>query len=305
MMIPAIVGNAAVQINTMVNTNLASQMSDPLRGADGPVSWLAYSFRFMQLPLGLFGVAFAAAMLPSVSRSAASSNFDEFRKTLSRSLAMMFVLTVPSSLGLIILGRPIIGAIFQGGRFELYDTQQTATALSLYSIGLLGYAATKILNPAFYALSDAQTPMYISLVSVVVNLLAAITLTSYLHMGYAALALTTSVVAIVACLCLFELLRRKLGGIEGRYLMHRFVRIAAASIIMAVPVAVLNQQMSHRFAANRWGYFGILAVCLPCGLVLFTIGAHIFGVNELSIATSSFLRPFRERLASARAKIRN
>jgi putative peptidoglycan lipid II flippase len=170
---------------------------------------------------------------------------------------------------------------------------------------LLGYAATKILNPAFYALSDAQTPMYISLVSVVVNLLAAITLTSYLHMGYAALALTTSVVAIVACLCLFELLRRKLGGIEGRYLMHRFVRIAAASIIMAVPVAVLNQQMSHRFAANRWGYFGILAVCLPCGLVLFTIGAHIFGVNELSIATSSFLRPFRERLASARAKIRN
>jgi putative peptidoglycan lipid II flippase len=305
MMIPAILGNAAVQINTMVNTNLASRMYDPLRGADGPVSWLAYSFRFMQLPLGLFGVAFASAMLPSVSRSAASSNFDEFRKTLSRSLTMMFVLTVPSSIGLIILGRPIIGAIFQGGRFELYDTRQTATALSLYAIGLLGYAATKILNPAFYALSDARTPMYISLVSVAVNFVAAITLTGYLHMGYAALALSTSVVAIVASLCLFELLRRKLGGIEGRYLLHRFVRIAAASLIMAIPIAVLNEQMSHHWAANRWGYLGILAVCLPLGLAMFTFAAHIFGVNELGIAASSFLRPFQERFASARAKIRN
>jgi putative peptidoglycan lipid II flippase len=305
MMIPAILGNAAVQINTMVNTNLASRMYDPLRGADGPVSWLAYSFRFMQLPLGLFGVAFASAMLPSVARSAASSNFDEFRKTLSRSLAMMLVLTVPSSVGLIILGRPIIGAIFQGGRFELYDTQQTAMALSLYSVGLLGYAATKILNPAFYALSDAHTPMYISLVSVVVNFVAATTLTGYLHMGYAALALSTSVVAIVACLCLFELLRRKLGGIEGRYLMHRFVRIAGASLIMAVPLAVLYAQMSQRLAANRWGYLGTLGVCLPFGLVLFTVAAHLFGVNELSIAAASFLRPFRERLANARAKIRN
>jgi putative peptidoglycan lipid II flippase len=217
----------------------------------------------------------------------------------------MFVLTVPSSIGLIILGRPIIGAIFQGGRFEVYDTQRTALALSFYSIGLLGYAATKILNPAFYALSDAHTPMYISLVSVVVNFVAAITLTRYMHMGYAALALSTSVVAIVASLCLFELLRRKLGGIEGRYLMHRFVRIALASLIMAIPLAVLNEQMSHRWAANRWGYLGILAFCLPLGLILFTIAAHVFGVNELGIAAAAFLRPFRERLASARAKIRN
>ncbi|MGC2661490.1 MAG: murein biosynthesis integral membrane protein MurJ [Bryobacteraceae bacterium] len=305
MMIPAILGNAAVQINTMVNTNLASRMYDPLRGADGPVSWLAYSFRFMQFPLGLFGVAFASAMLPSISRSAASSNFEEFRQTLSRSLAMMFVLTVPSSFGLIILGRPIIGALFQGGRFELYDTQQTATALSLYSIGLLGYAATKILNPAFYALSDAQTPMYISMVSVAVNFVAAITLTSYFHMGYTALALSTSVVAIVACLCLFELLRRKLGGIEGRYLLHRFVRIGAASLMMAIPLVLVNQQISHRWAANRWGYIAVLAVCLPLGVGLFAVAARMLGVNELGLAAKSFVRPFKDRLTPARAKIRN
>ena len=302
---PAFLGSAAMQINTMVNTNFASRISDPLRGPDGPVSWLAYAFRFMQFPLGLFGVAFASAMLPSVSRSAASSNFDEFRKTLSRSLSMMCLLTIPSSLGLIILGRPIIGAIFQGGRFQVYDTEQTAVALSFYSIGLLGYAATKILHPAFYALSDAHTPMYVSLLSVLVNFVAAFTLITQLHFGHAALALSASIVATVGCLCLFELLRRRLGGIEGRYLVHRVSRITLSSLLMAVPVSFANYQLGSRLPANRLGYLVTLAVCLPLGVAAFLAASRLFGVDdEIGVAVDSFLRPLRKRLIVARAKIR-
>ena len=97
---PAILGSAAVQINVMVNTNFASQIQDSLRGPDGPVSWLGYAFRFMQLPLALFGVAIASATLPMISRSAASGNLEEFRGTLSHSLGMIFFLTIPSSVGL-------------------------------------------------------------------------------------------------------------------------------------------------------------------------------------------------------------
>ena len=97
---PAILGNAAIQINVMVNTNFASRIP-----GNGPVSWLSYSFRFMQLPLGLFGVAMASATLPSISRSAAAGNIDEFRKTLSQSVGMVFLLTLPSSVGLIVLGK--------------------------------------------------------------------------------------------------------------------------------------------------------------------------------------------------------
>ena len=110
MMGPAIIGAAAVQINVMVNTNFASQIEDPIRGADGPVSWLSCAFRFMQLPLGVFGVAIASATLPSISRSAASGRTDEFRRTLSRSLGLVFLLTVPSSVGLAVLGRTMIAA---------------------------------------------------------------------------------------------------------------------------------------------------------------------------------------------------
>ena len=105
LMVPAILGNAAVQINVMVNTNFASSISDPVRGMDGAVSWLGYAFRFMQLPLGLFGVAIGSATLPSISRSAAAGNMDEFRRTLSKSLGMVFLLTVPSSMGLAVLGK--------------------------------------------------------------------------------------------------------------------------------------------------------------------------------------------------------
>ena len=115
---PAVLGNAATQINVMVNTNFASQLGD------GPVSWLSYAFRFMQLPLGIFGVAIASATLPP-SRSAAARNYDEFRRTLSRSLSMVFLLTIPSSVGLHVLGPSIIGAIYQGGRFHVSDTYQT------------------------------------------------------------------------------------------------------------------------------------------------------------------------------------
>ena len=213
---PAILGNAAVQINVMVNTNFASRIP-----GNGPVSWLGYAFRFMQLPLGLFGVAIAAATLPSISRSAGEGNFEEFRRTLSKSLGMVFLLTVPSSVGLMVLGKSMIGAIYQGGKFHAFDTEQTALALSCYAIGLAGYAALKVLNPAFYALHDARTPMIISLISIARELR---------HreprcfddtgLGHAGLALTTSAVAIFGAVALFAILqnshRRHLWPRAGR-----------------------------------------------------------------------------------------
>jgi putative peptidoglycan lipid II flippase len=287
---PALLGGAALQINVMVNTNFASRITDPLRGHDGPVSWLSYSFRFMQLPLGLFGAAFASALLPAVSRSAAARDFVEFRRTLSHTFSLVFLMTIPASVGLIILGRPIIGAIFQGGRFNAYDTQQTAIALSCFAVGLLGYSATKILNPAFYALSDAHTPMYASLLSIVANFGIAFALLEWLHFGHAALALSTSAVAILEALFLFERLRRKLDGIEGRFIAGSLVRVCLASALMALPVAGANYWFSLHTATSRLSYLSELAICLPIGLVMFAASARLLGVEELSYVTSMLLR---------------
>ncbi|HSU30953.1 MAG TPA: murein biosynthesis integral membrane protein MurJ [Bryobacteraceae bacterium] len=287
---PALLGGAALQINVMVNTNFASRIADPLRGHDGPVSWLSYSFRFMQLPLGLFGAAFASALLPAVSRSASEKNFVEFRRTMSHTFSLVFLMTIPASVGLIILGRPIIGAIFQGGRFDAYDTKQTAVALSCFAIGLLGYSATKILNPAFYALSDAHTPMYASLLSILANFGIAFALLRWLHFGHAALALSTSAVAILEALFLFERLRRKLGGLEGRFIVQSLGRVCLATALMAVPVAGANYWFGSHTAMSRLGYLSEIAVCLPVGLIVFAGSARLLGVEELSYVTGLFLR---------------
>ena len=296
MMGPAILGNAAVQINVMVNTNLASSIYDPVRGFDGPVSWLGYAFRFMQLPLGLFGVAMGAATLPSISRSAAAGNLNEFRATLSRSLGMVFLLTVPSSIGLVVLGRSIIGAIYQGGQFAMYDTQQTAAALSYYAVGLVGYAATKILNPAFYALGDSRTPMWISLASIGINAGAAIALTRYLDFGHAGLALSTSAVALFASLSQFLILRSRIAGLYGRRLLADFGRVTLAGAVMGLAVFVSTSLMERSFGATQLARLADLAVSLPLALAVFYLMCRWLGLEDFNLLIRSFTRPIVRRL---------
>jgi putative peptidoglycan lipid II flippase len=295
LMIPAILGNAAVQINVMVNTNFASTIADPVRGMDGPVSWLSYAFRFMQLPLGLFGVAMASATLPSISRSAAAGNMDEFRRTLSKSLGMVFLLTLPSSVGLAVLGKSIIGAIYQGGRFQLYDTQQTAVALSFYAIGLAGYAALKVLSPAFYALGDARTPMLVSLGSIVINYATAATMIRFAGLGHAGLALSTSVVALFGFFLLFEILRRRIGGVYGRELAGGIGKVLLASLVMAAATALSSHGMARWLGVSQLARLADLAVSIPLGLLIFYFTCRALGVHEVDMAIRAFIRPVRRR----------
>lgn len=290
---PAILGGAAVQINVMVNTNFASYVSDPLRGPNGPVSWLGWAFRFFQLPLGLFGVAVANATLPTISRSLAANDFIEFRRTLSRSLAVVFLLTVPSSAGLMLLGSDMIAAIYQGGKFDAYDTQQTALALSCYAIGLAGYAAAKVLTPAFYALRDSRTPMLTSLASIAVNFGVAWYSVQHTRLGHAGLALSTSAVALCSCLLLFVRLRGKAGGVYGRDLFASTTKILASTILMSAVVWLVNHLIDSSLPATKLTSVISLAVCIPIGLAVFYAACKWFGVAELELAAAGFAGPFR------------
>jgi len=296
LMVPAILGNAAVKINVMVNTNFASSISDPLRGLDGPVSWLSYAFRFMQLPLGLFGVAIGSATLPSIARSAARGEMDEFRRTLSNSLGTVFLLTVPSSVGLVVLGKSIIGAIYQGGRFQLYDTQQTAVALSYYAIGLMGYAALKVLSPAFYALNDARTPMLVSLGSILVNYAAASTMIKFAGLGHAGLALSTSAVALFGFVVLFAVLRKRIGGVYGRSLAVQIGKVALASGIMGAVIFATSRGMEIWLGVSQMARLADLAVSLPVGLAVYYAACRVLGLAEIDAVIRAFARPIQRRL---------
>ncbi|MGE5648235.1 MAG: murein biosynthesis integral membrane protein MurJ [Acidobacteriota bacterium] len=284
LMAPAIVGAAAVQVNVAVNTNFASSIVDPVRGVNGPVSWLQFAFRFMQFPLGLFGVAIASATLPAISRSAAAGRLDEFRRTLSDSLGMVLLLTVPSSVGLVILGDAMIGAIYQRGRFEAYDTTQTALALSCFAVGLAGYAAIKVLAPAFYALGSARAPAVVSAVSILINYGVAWSMIHWAGLGHAGLALATSGVSLFGALALFLRLRARAGGIYGRRLFTSAWKICAASLVMAAAVALSNGAMGNWLGDSRAARLADLAVSIPLGAAVFWCVCRAWKVPELDAA---------------------
>jgi len=285
---PAIIGVAAVQINVFVNTNFASAIVDSTTAKvlNGPVSWLNYAFRFMQFPIGVFGVAIATATLPTISRSVARDDIVEFRRTLAHSLVLTFLLCVPSAIGLIVLGRPIVALIFEHGKFTGYDTIQTADALAAYSIGLAGYAAVKVLSPAFYALKDARTPMLVSLGSIVVNyLMNSILVRRYGHVG---LAMSTSIVALVNFALLMILMRRKLGRIGGRHLSRTFGKICLASFVMAIVVWLVNWQVGVQLPL-KGTLFRLVQVpsSIAAGALSFYFLCRMLGVQELDEAIGS------------------
>jgi len=285
LMLPAFLGNAAVQINVMVNTNLASGLTDASGHViNGPVSWLGYAFRFLQLPLGLFGVAIAAATLPEISRSVALGRMNEFSAALVRSLRMTLFLAVPSSIGLAVLGRSMIGAVYQSGRFQAYDTRQTAAALACYSVGLAGYSAIKLLAPAFYALEDALTPMLVSVASIAVNLGAAVFFVKQLGMGHSGLALATSSVALAGSIALLTILavrlRRARTPLDLRRLGASALRISAAGAVMAAVCRVSSNLVHAVLGAAKTAQLADVALSIPLGAAVFCAAAHLAGCEE-------------------------
>ena len=299
---PAIIGTAAVQVNVLVNTFYAS-------GINGGPSWLGYSFRLMQFPIGVFGVAIGTATLPAISRYAAKNDIKNFRATLSSSIGLVFLLTIPSACGLILLGRPIISLIYQRGAFTASDTEMVAWALAGYSIGLVGYAAIKILSPAFYALDDARTPMIISLASILVNAVASYIFRGWFStfsvtpetpngLGHVGLALSTSCVALVNFFALAYLLRRKIKRLEGRRILSSFVRIAVASAALSVS-AYFTYSWLLKMLGEKSFLERLIETFVPIavGSVIFFVVARLLGVKELDQAVQSVMGRFKRKKA--------
>ena len=289
LMAPAILGTSAVQINVLINTYFVSDI-------DGGQSWLSYSFRLMQFPIGVFGVAIGTAAIPTLSRFAAQNDFKKFRETISSSINLVFLLTLPSACGLVVLGEPIIRLIYERGLFTASDTTMTAWALTGYTIGLTGYAAIKILSPAFYALDDAKTPMIISLCSIAVNGIASYVFREALMpygFGHVGVALATSSVALVNFFALAFLMRGRINGIEGGKILASFVKIAIAAAIMSAVSWFAYFFLHQTFGAANL-IFKLIEVLIPIALggICFIVVAKLLRVAELESAYNAFARKF-------------
>jgi putative peptidoglycan lipid II flippase len=292
---PAVIGAAAVQINVLINSNFASSVINPATGVvdNGPVSWLNYAFRLMQFPIGVFGVAIATATLPAISKSAARADMGEFRHTLASSVRLAFLLTIPSAVGLAVLGHPIIALIYQRREFTANDTNHTAAALAFYAIGLAGYSAIKILAPAFYALGDARTPMMISMLSIVTNFVMNYMLVSLLQER--GLALSTSTVALLNFALLYFIMQRRIKGIEGQRTLLTIIKILIASAAMGAACwfvsAGITRMLGDHFVARLIN----VGVAVGLGALIFYAGALLLRIEELRAATNALTRRFRKR----------
>jgi putative peptidoglycan lipid II flippase len=286
---PAVIGAAAVQVNVLVNSNFASNLP-----GSGPVSWLSYAFRLMQFPIGVFGVAIATATLPSISRSAAVKDTGEFRHTLAGSIRLAFLLTIPSAVGLIVLGRPIIALIYERGHFGPGDTDHTAAALAFYAIGLAGYSAVRILAPAFYALGDARTPMMISLLSMATNFVMNWMLIDVLQER--GLALSTSTVALMNFALLYAIMRRRVKGIEGRTTAFAVGKIVAASAVMGIVCWAISRAIANSAGVSFSARAANVVASVSVGAVVFYLVASALGIQELKAATEVFTRRFARML---------
>ncbi|OQB47421.1 MAG: putative peptidoglycan biosynthesis protein MurJ [bacterium ADurb.Bin157] len=229
LILPGTIGLAATQINVAISTILSTSQGD------GAVSWLSYSFRIMQLPLGLFGVAVAQATLPAISKLAAKNDKAGMSSTLASSIRLSSFINLYACFAMIALANPIIRLIFQHGRFTAADTTATAIALQAYAVGLIFFSLIKILGPAFYALDNTKTPVKASIASVVVTI--ALNLILIKPCGYWGLALSTGLGAMVNFAILYFNIQKKLGSFNKYKLGQGMAKITFATLISGLTTA--------------------------------------------------------------------
>jgi putative peptidoglycan lipid II flippase len=276
LMVPSVIAASSTQVNVLVNSMFASHLGN------GPVTWLAYAFRLMQLPLGIFGVALGTVSLPLLSRMAAGGNIVGFRTELARGMRLAFLLTIPASLGLILLARPIMSVLFQHGRFNAHEVFEAAAALRFYAIGLCGYAALKVLVPAFYAIDRRKTPMFVSFGAVGLNLLLNWLFTVRLGWGHEGLAFSTACIATSNFLLLYVLMHRHLGRLESRAMVSLLLRLSVACAVLAGVCWAGNTYLLAGWASERFlPKAASLTVVIAVGAGAFFFCATALRIREM------------------------
>lgn len=201
LMVPALFGVSVTQINLLLDTLIASFL------VTGSVSWLYYSDRLVEFPLGVFGIALATVILPSLSKQHAQSDNETFSNTLDFAIRWVLLLGLPAALGLLMLAGPMIATLFQYDSFTAHDTEMAARSLMAYSFGLLGFILVKVLAPGFYSRQDMKTPVRIGIYAMVTNMVFNILLV--FPLAHAGLALATALSASVNAALLYRGLRRE------------------------------------------------------------------------------------------------
>jgi len=278
LMVPAIFGSSAAQINVLLGGIIASLL--PV----GSISYLYFSDRLMEFPLGIFSIALGTVTLPYLSRLWAQGDKKTFTQTLDWSLKLALLIALPAAIGLFVLAEPLVTALFFGGVFDEHAVRMTAMALQAYAIGLIGFSLVKILAPAYFARENTKTPVRIALTALLVNFLLSISLAWYMTTNgfagpHAALAGATSVAAIVNAALLYRGLRKDGVLLHSGGWPILMSRVALACAGMYATLYWLYRPLEWWIESSFSGRVGWLAVTIIAGVGTYFIALLLMGTR--------------------------
>ncbi len=285
LMAPVIFGSSVAQINILFDTLIASFL------AAGSISWLYYSDRLMEFPLGVFGIAVATVILPTLAEHHATAAKDAFTATLDWALRLVLIIAFPAALGLIVLAEPLLATIFYGGEFTEYDVTMATASLVAYALGLVGFILVKVLTPGYFARQDTKSPVRIGVYSLVLNMALNVVLVVSLvrtnfYAPHAGLALATTISALFNATALLRGLRT-----DGIYTpLPGWRRLAAqvlvASAFMTMVVLWLRERAGDWLLLGPFERIGALAICVLAGIAAYFIACYLLGLRFANLRQS-------------------
>ena len=283
LMAPRVLGTAVAQLNLVINNSLATRMGE------GAVSAINFAWMLMLLPQGVFAQAVGTAAFPTFAEQAARQKLQKMQQTLSATLRGIFFLSIPATVGLIAVGKPVVSLLFERGAFESASTDAVAWALTFFALGLVGHAGLEIIARAFYALHDTFTPVWVGGLTMGLNVVLSLTLppvfASARLQPFGGLALANSIATLLEFAVLLVLIGRRLNGMQGRRVVRSIVKSSLAALVMGVALLGWRAALPKAIALVRGGV-GIL-----WGLSVYLIAALLLRSEELKAMARLIRRP--------------
>lgn len=282
LMIPGIFAISIAQINIYIGQYYASHL------AQGSVASIYYADRIMELTLGVYAIAIFTVILPMLSNFAANNNIKDFKETLLTSFRLIIIVTIPASFGLIFLREPIVEILFKQGRFDNTSTQLTSIALLYFSIGLPGFALTKIIISAFYSYKDTLTPSLIGSITIASNI---IFINLFIkHLKHGSIPLASSISAYINFICLLIIFSRRKGKLNITSLTPSFLKIIFASALMGTLCFYFSNYSWHSLHFIHIKIIALM-ICIITSFILYIIIIYLIAHSDFL----EFLEIFKKK----------
>ena len=273
--LPVFLSSSVNQLNIFIGTIFASFL------ATGSIAYLFYGMRFIHFPLGIFGIAIATAVLPTMSVQAARREMTEFRETLSFGLRLVFFIMFPAMAGLITLRVPIVNLLLQHGHFDRASTLGVASALLYYAVGLWSFAGVRIVAQAFYSLQDTKTPVKIAILALFTNIACSTAFILWTPLAHGGLALAASLASMLNISLLTIQLRKKIGRIDARRILSSLIKIIPTSIVMGMIGWWISRNPVWELGGNTLFKTGLLGGGMIVSLLFYIVAMWTLKSEEL------------------------